>query len=299
MTARVALLVVSYGSTAMVEDNLALTALPEGAITVVVDNFTTDAERALARDTAERCGWHLVAPARNLGFGAGINAAAEAARDLGAEVYVMLNPDAYLPGDGVGELAERVQAAPMTMVAPLVRRPDGSHFSSLMELDLATGSMRRVDGARRYERSALWISGACFAVTRELWDAVGGFDDDYFLYWEDIDLSVRVERVGGALRVDEDIVAIHSAGGTQSEDGTDRVKSPIYYYYNVRNRYVFAAQHLTAQDRRQWTRRAVPAAWDILLRGGRRQMLHPSKNLVPAFRGTASGFAYIREHGRA
>ncbi len=298
MTLRVGLIVVSYGSTEMVEDNLALTALPDDALVVVVDNFTTTAERSLARATAERHGWHLLTPESNLGFGTGMNAAAAAAIELGADVLVGLNPDAYLPDAGVARLAERVEADPMTMIAPLVRRPDGTHFSSLMEIDLATGSMRRVRGGRRYARSALWISGACFAISRELWTRVGGFDDDYFLYWEDIDLSVRVERAGGALRVDEDILAVHSAGGTQSEDGTDRVKSPTYYFYNVRNRFVFAAQHLDADDRGRWVRRSIPGAWEILLRGGRRQMLHPSRNLVPAVRGTASGLSYLRRHGR-
>jgi GT2 family glycosyltransferase len=299
MTAgRTAVLVVSYGSHEMVAENLALTALDDDAFVVVVDNLTTQAERDAMSAVAAREGWELVTPDRNLGFGSGMNVAASRAAELGARTYVLLNPDAYLEGDGVARLAAAVAADPDAVVSPLVVRPDGSHFSSEMELDLDTGSMRRIRDGRRYDDSALWLSGACLAIGRDMWERIGGFDDDYFLYWEDIDLSVRAAAAGANLFVDYDVKAVHSAGGTQSDDGTDRVKSPVYYFYNIRNRLVFAAQHLDLRRQRRWRRRAIPAAWDILMRGGRRQLLNPARTIVPAVKGTASGLAYMRRHAR-
>ncbi|GAB2849855.1 glycosyltransferase family 2 protein [Microbacterium insulae] len=297
--ARTAVLVVSYGSSEMVADNLRRTALPEGTLVVVVDNYTTDEERAAARALADREGWELVTPDRNLGFGAGMNAAARRAADSDAAAYVLLNPDAYLEGDGVARLAETVIADPDCVVAPLVVRPDGGHFSSEMELDLDSGSMRRIRDGRRYADSAMWLSGACFAISRAMWERLGGFDDDYFLYWEDVDLSVRAARAGAVLRVDDGVRAVHSAGGTQTDETRSAGKSPVYYFYNVRNRLVFAAQHLDARGQRRWARRAVPAAWEILMRGGRRQLLHPARTIVPAVRGTMSGLAYLRGSRRA
>lgn len=295
---RTAVLVVSYGSHEMVAENLALTALPEDAFVVVVDNLTTAQERDAMRSVADREGWVLVGPDRNLGFGGGMNVAAARAAEEGADTFILLNPDAYLADDGVARLAARIASDPDAVVSPLVVRPDGSHFSSEMELDLDTGAMRRVRDGRRYPRSALWLSGACFAIGRAMWERIGGFDDAYFLYWEDVDLSVRATDAGAELSVDYDITAVHSAGGTQSEDGTDRIKSPIYYFYNIRNRLVFAAQHLDEPAQRRWRRRAVPAAWDILMRGGRRQLLHPGRTILPAVKGTASGLAYMRRRRR-
>ncbi len=296
-----AVLVVNYGSHELVAENLARTALPDGALVVVVDNLTTSAERAAMRSLAADRRWHLVEPESNLGFGAGMNAAAAEASRRGAEVFVLLNPDAHVEGDGIAHLVAAVEEDHDLMVAPLVLRPDGGHFSSEMELDLDRGSVRRVRDGARYARSATWLSGACLAVHRSLWERVGGFDDDYFLYWEDIDLSVRVAAAGGRLRVDREVVAVHSAGGTQSPSDGDRAKSPVYYYYNVRNRLVFAAQHLDAATQRRWRRRSLPAAWSILLRGGRRQFLHPSRTFLPAARGTLSGLAYMRaaRHARS
>lgn len=296
---RTAVLVVSYGSSAMVAENLRRTALPEGAIVVVVDNFTTEGERAAIRAIAAREGWQLVCPDRNLGFGAGMNAAAERAAESDAETYVLLNPDAFLEEDGVARLSDAVLADPESVIAPLVVRPDGRHFASEMELDLDSGSVRRVREGRRYPDSALWLSGACLAINRRMWERVGGFDDDYFLYWEDIDLSVRAVHAGATLRVDHEARAVHSAGGTQTHDGETEGKSAVYYFYNVRNRLVFAAQHLDRRRQRRWSRRSVPAAWDILMRGGRRQLLHPTRTIVPAVRGTLSGLAYLRRRRRA
>jgi GT2 family glycosyltransferase len=296
---RTAVLVVSYGSSAMVAENLGRTALPHGALVVVVDNYTTEHERQAARARAEQEGWELVTPETNLGFGAGMNAAARRAAGSDAAAYVLLNPDAYLEGDGVARLAAAVIADPGTVVAPLVVRPDGGHFSSEMELDLDTGSVRRIREGRRYPDSEMWLSGACFAISRAMWEKLGGFDDDYFLYWEDVDLSVRAARAGAVLKVDDTVRAVHSAGGTQADETRTAGKSPVYYFYNVRNRLVFAAQHLDRRRQRRWARRAVPAAWDILMRGGRRQLLHPTRTILPAVRGTMSGLAYLRRRRRA
>lgn len=293
-----AILVVSYGSHVLVAENLARTAVPDGAIVTIVDNFTTAEEREAIRGLAEREGWDLVCPDDNLGFGSGMNAAAARAAELGATSYILLNPDAYIAGDGVAALAARVAADPSVVVSPIVERPDGSHFASEMELDLDTGAVRRVRDGRRFARSAPWLSGACFAISREMWERIGGFDDDYFLYWEDIDLSVRAAAAGARLHVDYDVTAVHSPGGTQSDAGTERVKSSVYYYYNIRNRLVFAAQHLDGATQARWRRRSIPAAWSILMRGGRRQLLHPSRTIVPAWRGTASGLAYMRQRAR-
>ncbi|WP_460798512.1 glycosyltransferase family 2 protein [Microbacterium sp. GXF0217] len=295
MTARAALLVVNYGSHCLIAENLARTALPDDVSVVIVDNLTTPAERTALAALGARFGWTVLKPDTNLGFGAGMNLAATAAIDQGAEVLVLLNPDAFLREDGVERLVDAVaDASGDVLVAPLVVRPDGGHFSSTMEVNLADGSLRRLVDGRAFPESATWVSGACFAVGVDLWQRIGGFDDDYFLYWEDVDLSVRVARSGGRIVFDESIVAVHSPGGTQ---GGGRAKSPIYYRFNTRNRLVFAAKHLSTSPQRRWVRRAPKAAWEILLRGGRRQFLHPARTFWPALRGTWEGWRFLRRAG--
>lgn len=299
---RSALLIVNYGAHRLIDENLARTQIPDGMIVVVVDNFSTDEERAAIRDLATRREWLLIEPERNLGFGEGMNIAAARAFDEGAEVLLLLNPDAYIEGDGAERLATKASERIDAVLSPLVLRPDRRHFSSVMEIDMGTGEMRRLIPDRRYPQSRRWLSGACLAVSASLWRRIGGFAPDYFLYWEDIDFSVRAAEEGADLYVDESVLAIHDEGLTHADRGSTPGKSPTYYFYNVRNRYVFAAAHLPPEAQRRWRRAALPAAWAILMRGGRRQLLHPSRNLVPAARGMLSGLRYLRSHatrGRA
>ncbi|MDT0156339.1 glycosyltransferase family 2 protein [Microbacterium sp. ARD32] len=290
-----ALLVVSYGSHELVRENIGRTAMPDETLVVVVDNWTTEVERVAMTALAQRSGWVLLTPDENLGFGGGMNIAAAEAIARGAGTLVLLNPDAHLLDDGFEQLIHAVNE-PDVIVAPVVLRPDGSHFSSEMELDLTRGRIRRREDDRSYPETAVWVSGACLAIGAEFWQRIGGFDDDYFLYWEDVDFSVRAGELGGRVRVDPTIRAVHSAGGTQVTGS--QAKSPIYYRFNARNRLVFAAKHVGRAAQSRWLRSSVTAAWGILKRGGRRQFLRPAQNIGPVLRGTWEGWRYLRASRR-
>ena len=293
-----AVLVVNYGSHELVEENLKRTIRTEGIAVVVVDNFTDLAERTAVRDVCARHDWHLIEAETNLGFGGGMNRAAAVAEGLGARSLILLNPDAYLEEGGLERLRSLAAADPTALVSPLVVRVDGRHFASLMEVDLDSGAVRRVVPERRFAHRALWLSGACLATSVELFRTVGGFDDDYFLYWEDIDLSVRVVEAGGRLLVDDSIRAVHSAGGTQRAESGDRAKSATYYFYNTRNRLVFAAKHVPRGRQLRWLIGSVRAGYSILLRGGRRQFARPSRSIRPAVAGTLAGVRFLWAHHR-
>ncbi len=293
-----AVIVVNFGAHALVEENLlASTGADFGGRVVVVDNLASEQDRTAMRQICESHHWTFVPSAFNSGFGGGNNLGVEAARSLGCREFLFLNPDARLDPAAVTRLHQRVLDEPMVLVAPLVLRPDGRVFSEEVDLHLDDGHMvarsRRathVDPARLHT----WVSGACFLMSDQLWEASGGFDEQYFLYWEDVDLCHRVVKAGGAIAVDRDAVAVHDEGRTHDFDGPRRAKSPIYYRYNTRNRLVYAAIHLSAADRRRWLRHTVGASYAIVLQGGRRQFLRPDRSLWPALRGTVEGLVAYR-----
>jgi GT2 family glycosyltransferase len=138
-------------------------------------------------------------------------------------------------------------------------------------------------------------------VSAELWDRVGGFADDYFLYWEDIDLSHRVLAAGGRLEVSATATAIHAEGGTQgiNSHASGTPKSTTYYYHNIRNRLLFAAIHLSAADVRRWRRTAPRVAWEVLLEGGRRQLIRSPRPIIAAARGLRDGLRMSARRRRA
>ncbi|WP_374009474.1 glycosyltransferase family 2 protein [Leifsonia sp. LS-T14] len=303
-----AVIVVNFGSSDLLRRTLLpLTAQLEDAVTVVVDSYSTAAERAAIAALAAEAGWSLVTPEENIGFGAGMNAGAERARSLGAATFLLLNPDASIEPDAIARLQARCSDDPFVLAAPTVLRPDGSVWSAGSDLYLADGRIRSArrrgdfPGARREE----WLSGACLMLTAALWDAIDGFDPGYFLYWEDVDLSHRVRAAGGRLEVLADATAVHAEGGTQGTDGRQagaqsagEPKSSVYYYYNIRNRLLFASRHLPDSDLRAWRRATVRVSWEILLQGGRRQFLRSAAPLVAGWRGVRDGRRLVREELR-
>lgn len=302
-----AIVVVSYGSSALLELHLAATAarVPEARV-VVVDNYSTDEERARVAVLSERMGWELVAPDRNTGFGGGVNSGMAHALALGARAVLVLNPDASIDRAGVAALASAGDER--TLRSPVVRTPEGRVWFAGLDVDLVDGEIR--SPRRRAEhpggKPVPWLSGACLWITREVWELAGGFDDDYFLYWEDVDFSRRVVERGGSLLVVVDATAVHDEGGThRGARQRPEAMSELYYYWNIRNRMRFAVGHLDADGIRRWQRSSLPAAWRIIMRGGRRQLLlQPLPPLRALWRGlrdsrrVAEEALMIRERAR-
>lgn len=280
----VAVVVVNYGSSDLLETNLVASGLDAGVSVVIVDNFTSDQERAQLRRLAAARGWTLVEMEQNVGFGAGMNAGVAAARALGHDVFLLLNPDATISAEGLVRLVAGVRLEPMTLISPVIARPDGSAWFRGAWVDVEHGRTRQTTSLGPGITHP-WLVGTCLVVHATLWDAIGGFDEAYFLYWEDVDLSWRCAAAGAALVLRTDVTAVHSVGGTQGTSG----KSPTYYYWNCRNRLLFAAEHLPRRDVLRWALRTPRYARQVLLRGGRRQLLRPIRPVSAAVRGSAAG----------
>ena len=280
--------VVNYGSHELLRRNLVpATRGRSDLVTVVVDNHSSDAERAEVTRLCSENNWVLVGTP-NDGYGAGMNAGVTRAMELGCSVFVLLNPD-LAAGPGIlTALAEQAAAEPDTLTAPRILRPNGQVWFGGGVVRLDIGATRTLPGTDSTEPTG-WLTGACLAVHRDLWNRLGGFDGEYFLYWEDVDLSWRCTAVGGRLLVRDDLTVVHSVGGTQQAEG----KSLVYYYYNCRNRLVFARKHLDRRTQRRWARKSLTAARLIVLRGGKRQFLRtPWQPIWAAVSGTVAGLRF-------
>lgn len=295
----VAVIVVSYGSARLLEENLL--PLVTGAVglrVVVVDNRTTDDEARRVESLAERHGWTAILSPTNLGFGGGVNRGVARARQLGASRFLILNPDAAIEAAAVAVLLDAVDADPLELVSPYITRPDGSAWFAGADLYTNDG---RIRSTRRRDPAGPaplvpWLSGCCLLISDVLWDHLDGFDEEYFLYWEDVDLSYRVLAVGGSLRVVDAATAVHAEGGTQGAglQSAAHAKSSTYYYFNIRNRLLFAVRHLDDDAVRAWWKVSGRVAWEILLQGGRRQFLSPGRPIGAALRALRDGRRLVR-----
>ncbi len=177
---------------------------------IVVDNDSDDGTPEVVANLAPSA--RLVQSGRNLGFAAGCNAGAAAAR---GELLVILNPDAApLPGFGDAIRRPWVEDRGWAAWQALVAEGAGARINSAGNPVHFTGIVWAgghghpiADAPAAGEVTAL--SGACLAIPRRSWEEVGGFAEPFFLYHEDVDLSLRLRLRGGRLGIEPAAVVDH------------------------------------------------------------------------------------------
>ena len=195
-----------------------LAELREGDELIVVDNDSGDGTIDAVRSMAPAA--RLVRMGRNAGFAGGCNAGAAVAR---GDLLVILNPDAA-PRPGFGEAIRR----------PWLEQHGWAAWQALV----ADGSGARINSAGNpvHFTGIVWagghglplaaappagevtaLSGACLAIPRRNWEALGGFPEPFFLYHEDVDLSLRLRLRGGALGIEPAAVVDHDYEFAASE----------------------------------------------------------------------------------
>jgi hypothetical protein len=175
--------------------------LGEGDELIVVDNASTDGTPELTKELVPEA--RIVAMNENRGFAPAVNAGADAAR---GGLLLILNPDAA-PQPGFVEAIRRPATDGSDWAAwmGLVTADDGRVINSIGGVVHFTG-LAWAGGAgdpvpeRLERRQVPFVSGACLAIPLDTWRRLGGFPPEYFIYHEDVDVSLRLhlegERVG-------------------------------------------------------------------------------------------------------
>jgi N-acetylglucosaminyl-diphospho-decaprenol L-rhamnosyltransferase len=213
---------------------------------IVVDNASgDDTVQLLSALKSDRL--LIVTNVANVGFGAAHNLGAAAAT---GDILIFLNSDAELSEQAASRLVDEVvREGGRCISGPRLVSPDGAiqrsagllpgpfdltvralglstlatriadwptlrHLTGLGGLAHEYDSAVRVDSAM----STTMVSGACFATSRNAFDELGGFDERFFLYFEDADLCRRALKAGMAIRYVPEAVVPHVGGASSSED---------------------------------------------------------------------------------
>ena len=225
-----------------------LAALP-GVRVTVVDNACPDDSGATVEDLAIE----LIRAPRNGGFSYGCNLGAAGAT---APYLLFLNPDARIDAEALAALIAVLRDDEGTGLAgPRILDDDGSLSYSLRRfprlrstfaqalflhrvfpLKPWTDELVRDHGAYDRAATAEWLSGACMLVRRSAYEAIGGFDEGFFLYCEDTDLCLRLWQAGYCVRY-EPAAVVHHVGGASSGVGETQAIA-------ARSRVLYARKHL-------------------------------------------------------
>lgn len=201
-------------------------------VVYVVDNDSSDAspERAAAVLGPER----VIRTGENRGYAAGMNAGLGHLAEEGGELGLLLTHDVRVAPDTLRRLYDVAHGDPgIGLVGPVVvyrERPQRlvSAGGYLRVERLAAGHHRELLAPEPYPVD--WLDGCCLLVRRQALESVGGFDEGYFLYFEDTDLGCRLGRAGWRVVVEPRAQVAHEKFG---------VPGDYYFHYMVRNRYRF------------------------------------------------------------
>ncbi len=195
----------------------------------IVDNASTDGSEAAARALAPEA--VVVQTGRNLGYAGGINAGVHAAEPFDA--LLVLNPDVRLEPGCVRALLDCLDRPGTGIAVPLLIDGDGVRIDSLRReptIPRALGdsllgarrSGRRLhlsqtvsaDEDYRAEKTVDWAEGSTLLISAACWDAVGPWDESFFLYCEETDFALRARDAGFATRFTPQARATHLEGGS-------------------------------------------------------------------------------------
>jgi N-acetylglucosaminyl-diphospho-decaprenol L-rhamnosyltransferase len=227
---------------------------------IVVDNASEDAP--LIEEAIEANGWsswvNLVRAPRNGGFAYGNNLAFQLAYNGGPpDYFYLLNPDTLVRKGAIGALVRFLEAHPTVAIAgSSFENLDGSEwpiafrFPSILseiegglQLGHATRVLQRWVVAVHMEpvpQPVDWVPGASMMIRRTALDAIGGFDENYFLYFEETDFCLRAKKAGLSTWYVPESRVMHVAGQSTkvTERNTPTKRLPAYWFESRRHYFV-------------------------------------------------------------
>nr|WP_104192137.1 glycosyltransferase family 2 protein [Cryobacterium sp. Y82] len=254
-TARVAVVTVSYGSENVLGPFLA--SLPSASRqplrVVVADNKPMATSNDVRSMTASAGATYLAMPS-NQGYGNAINTAVHT---LGPEIewVVVSNPDVTVNPGAIDSLLECAVDKTIAAVGPCILSSDGevypsartipslrsgighAIFTNLWPRNPWTRTYRKESEIALERRDAGWLSGAFLMIRRSVFDQLKGFDESYFMYFEDVDLGYRIGQLGLRNVYEPAAVVVHT--GAHSTSTRDESAGMIRAHHDSAQKFLF------------------------------------------------------------
>lgn len=212
---------------------------------IVVDNASTDGSPDLVTQKFPQV--HLIQLERNLGFGAGNNVGTKVAK---GNFLFLLNTDTVLICDPLPHLLELMQSRPdVGMIGPQLLNPDRTLQLSVVPAISLRGEYQAQQQLKKYQnpqnqptinqkfqaiQEVEIIIGAAIFIRKELFDSLDGFDETFFMYFEESDLCQRSRNLGWKILYTPKTALIHLHGHSVNQRADAMAieyrRSQLYYY---------------------------------------------------------------------
>jgi hypothetical protein len=218
----VTLSVVSHGQNALVNQLLEdVQRVCDDRVAVVLTQNVPDPVPLAAANLS--CPAEIILNRERKGFGANHNAAFQRCR---TPYFCVCNPDIRLRTDPFPALLQSLADPRVAAAGPLVRSPEGGIEDSARRFPTAATLVRKLFVERRVpdyptDRGALevdWTAGMFMLFRSDAYRALGGFDEAYFLYYEDVDICHRLRSSGSSVVFEPSAEVIHGAQRASRRD---------------------------------------------------------------------------------
>lgn len=220
----------------------------EDVFLVLVDNNSSDDSVRVFRKLRFPFKFHLIVNKKNIGWSGGHNVGIKYALENGASAILLLANDAIVT-KGVVDNLKLVLFSDVSIgiVSPKIyhlgtnEQPLIYNAGNILNKftyrgkDLGNGEMDLGQYNSVFETD--YVTGTAITVKREVFEKIGFFDDNFFLYYEDVDFCYRAKKIGYKCVFAQKAIIYHKGAATT------RVGSPLHTYYNSRNRLLFLEKH--------------------------------------------------------
>lgn len=223
---------------------------------LIVDNASGDESVQYLQDNYPEI--EVITCVENNGFAKGNNIGIEYAVKQGADYVLLLNVDTVIEPDLVEKLMASANAATVTVPKIYMDKRLMKVWYAGGEMDYVQGRSYHCNQAAEKENKAIGFAcGCCVLIHRDIIKNVGVFDENYYLYFEDTDLSMRWLQHGITIMYIPAAKMWHKVGGSGGADG-----SLIKSYYMLRNQLYFMKKYQNEMQAKTWKK-----AFDMLKNG--------------------------------
>lgn len=197
----------------------------------------------------------------NAGYSGGNNLGIKKAIEDGVDYMFILNPDTTVDKDAIEFLVSAVDSEDVGISGPKIffSTPDGSekiwYAGGVFDKDNVIGKHRGVDeqdhGQYEQKEETGFVSGAAMMVKKEVFEKIGFFDENYFLYYEDSDFCFRAKQAGFKIMYEPRAIVYHENAKSTG------LGSNLQDYFITRNRMLFASKFLPFRTRFALFREAI------------------------------------------
>jgi GT2 family glycosyltransferase len=203
---------------------------------ILINNFSSESDQneihRIFESFSDKLEIYLVQNQSNLGYAGGNNSGFEflTRNRFGGDILI-LNPDVRISPDTISELTKALTGS-IGIVSPRIMNSEGKIMLDALKLK---GYFQKKVITDQYLIATDYSQGSCFLIKRAIADNTGLFDERFFLYWEEVDLSLRTRKSGWEL------ISVTTTSVVRKRNFIDR--QPLAFYYSVRNSKLIKEKH--------------------------------------------------------